>query len=72
MLILPEYKIELLNKNKKVIQLFENIEKIEKDYIKQNYNLKNKKFNKKNKSRRYKFKSKSKRNFFENRKIAAY
>jgi len=49
-LILPEYKIDLLNKNKKIIKKVENIEKIESSFIKQDFkrnNFKNKKFVKK-------------------------
>jgi len=48
-LILPEYKIDLLNKNKKIITKIENFEKIEKIFIKPNFKRKdyiNKKFNK--------------------------
>ena len=51
-LILPEYKIDLLNKNKKIITKIENFEKVEKNFIKPNFkNFKrkgyiNKKFNK--------------------------
>ncbi len=63
-LILPEYKIEFLNKNKKTIK---NIENIEKDYVKPSYNNKtkyrnsifNKKFSKNQKfKKKYKFDSK--------------
>jgi len=36
-LAIPEYKIDLLNKNKKIIKKVENIEKIEKNPLKQNY-----------------------------------
>ena len=71
-LILPEYKIDLLNKNKKVIKEVKNIETIEKNLIKQDYNRKQfhdkkfrNKFNKKNKFRKYKFKPKVKKNNFE-------
>lgn len=48
-LILPEYKINLLNKNKKIITRIENYQKIEKNFIKSNYKKKeftNKKYNK--------------------------
>ena len=60
-LILPEYKIDLLNKNKKTIK---NIENIEKDYLKPSYSNKtkyrnsifNKKFSKNQKfKKRHKF-----------------
>ena len=50
-LIIPEYRIDLLNKNKKNIKKVENIEKIQDNFVKQNYNKKNfskKKFIKKN------------------------
>ena len=53
MLVIPEYKIDLLNKNKKTIKKIENIETIENSFIKQDYSRKkfnNKKFNKRNKS----------------------
>jgi ribonuclease E len=36
-LIIPEYKIDLQNKNKKTIKKIENIEKIESNVIKQNF-----------------------------------
>ncbi len=39
-LVIPEYKIDLLNKNKKIIKKVENIEKMEKNYIKQDYKRK--------------------------------
>ena len=44
-LILPEYKMNLLNKNKKIIKKIENIENIESNFIKQDY--KTNKFKKK-------------------------
>jgi len=59
-LVVPEYKIDLLNKNKKTLKKVENIEKIETNFIKQNYNRKNfmnKKFNN-NFKNRGKFKKK--------------
>ena len=40
-LIIPEYRIDLLNKNKKNIKKVENIEKIQDNFVKQNYNKKN-------------------------------
>ena len=75
--IIPEYKIDLLNKNKKVIKKIENIEKIS---LKNNYNRKNfidNKFNKNskisNKSRKkFKYHSKIEKNNFENKKLANY
>ena len=79
-LVIPEYKIELLNKNKKVIKKIENIEKIENISEKNNYvrnNFKNNKFNKHFKTRnkykkKFKYRSKLKKNNFENKKIANY
>ena len=75
--IIPEYKIDLLNKNKKIIKKIENIEKIS---LKDNYNRKNfidNKFNKNskvsNKSRKkFKYHSKIEKNNFENKKLANY
>ena len=75
--IIPEYKIDLLNKNKKIIKKIENIEKIS---LKDNYNRKNfidNKFNKNskvsNKSRKkFKHHSKIEKNNFENKKLANY
>jgi len=63
---IPEYKIDLLNKNKKIIKKIENIEKIEKPVVNNNYNRKifsNKKFNSSFNNRtkyKKKFKSQSK------------
>ena len=75
--IIPEYKIDLLNKNKKIIKKIENIKKIS---LKDNYNRKNfidNKFNKNskvsNKSRKkFKYNSKIEKNNFENKKLANY
>ena len=57
-LILPEYEIELLNKNKKIIKKISNIESIDSNYNLKNRIMKNsinKKFNKNfNKKRRFK------------------
>ncbi len=71
-LILPEYKIDLLNKNKKLIKEVKNIEVVEKNLIKQDYNRKHypgkkfgNKFNRKNKFKKYKFRTKDKKNNFE-------
>ena len=75
-LILPEYKINLLNKNKKIIKKIENLEKIENNFIKQNYirkNFSNKKFNKNNKfKKKYNYYSKNKSNNFQDKKSANY
>ncbi len=79
-LIIPEYRIDLLNKNKKIIKKVENIEKIEKHSFKQNYDRKNfmmKKNNKKFKSKgkfkkKFGYHSKIRKNNFENKKIVSY
>tara|TARA_B100000029_G_scaffold469834_1_gene508061 strand:- start:1345 stop:3225 length:1881 start_codon:yes stop_codon:yes gene_type:complete len=79
-LVIPEYKIDLLNKNKKIIKKVENIERNEKTYEKKDFsrkNFKSKKFNKHFKSRnkykkKFKYRPGNKKNFFENKKIANY
>ena len=79
-LVIPEYKIDLLNKNKKIIKKVENIERNEGIYEKKDFdrkNFKNKKFNKHFKSRnkfkkKFKYRPKNKKNFFDNKKIANY
>ena len=79
-LVIPEYKIDLLNKNNKIIKKIENIEKVEKISLKENYdrkNFKNKKFNKNYKMRnnfkkKFKYHSKPKKNNFENKKLATF
>ena len=79
-LIIPEYKIELFNKNKKIINRIENIEKIEDISYQQNYTKKkftNNKF-KKNFMQSRKFKKKNNydskivKKKFENKKLANY
>ena len=75
--IIPEYKIDLLNKNKKIIKKIENIEKIS---LKNNYNKKNfigNKFNKNSKmsnksKKKFRYHSKIEKNNFENKKLANY
>ena len=75
--IIPEYKIDLLNKNKKIIFKIENIENTNRDFIKQNYNrneFKNKKFNKNFKTRgkfkkKYNYYSKITKNNVESKKL---
>ena len=73
-LIIPEYKIELQNKNKKTIKKVENLENIEKDFVKNNF--KKAGFSKQNYLKRHKFKkkynyhSKPKKNNFENKKVS--
>ena len=76
-LIIPEYKMDLLNKNKKIIKKIENIEKVysRKNQIKKNFS--NKKFNKNFRmrdkfKRKFKHHSKMRRNNFENKKLANY
>ena len=74
-LMIPEYKIELLNKNKKIINKVENIEKIENNLIKQNYKMKgfNKKYKKNfkkksNFNKKFSYSSKIKKNNTEDKK----
>ena len=73
-LVIPEYKIDLLNKNKKIIKNIENIENAENSFIKQNYDgnkFANKKFTKRNKfKKKYKYQSKKIKNNFDFRKTA--
>ena len=73
-LVIPEYKIYLLNKNKKIMKKIENIETIENSFIKQNYNrnkFTNKKFIKRDKfKKKYNYQSKKRRNNFDFRKTA--
>ena len=76
-LIIPEYKIELLNKNKKVLKKVEHIEKIEKNFERRDFrrnHFNNKKFMKKNKSKKgFRHNPKFKRrNNFDNKKAANY
>tara|TARA_B100000427_G_C15427586_1_gene559237 strand:+ start:35 stop:916 length:882 start_codon:yes stop_codon:yes gene_type:complete len=75
-LIIPEYKIYLMNKNKKIIKKVENIEKVENNFIKQDYSRKkfnNKKFGKPNKFRKkFNYQGKKRRMGFDNKKIVNY
>ena len=79
-LAIPEYKIDLLNKNNKIKKKIENIEKIEKENLKQKYNRQNfiNKKNNKNFSRQGNFKKKFRynpkirKNNFERKKTANY
>ena len=79
-LVIPEYKIDLLNKNNKIIKKIEHIEEVEKILSKVNYdrkNFKNTKFNKNFKMRnkfkkKFKHHSKIKKNNFENKKLANF
>jgi len=69
-LIIPEYRMELLNKNKKIINRIEHIEKIELDKVydrKKNINTKNNsnyKMRKRRFKKNFKYHSKSKKNYF--------
>ena len=75
-LIIPEYKIDLLNKNKKIIKKIENIEKIEDISFKKNHVRKNfmpRKNNRNFKMRnKFKYHSRSKKNYNINKKIINY
>ena len=75
-LTIPEYKIDLLNKNKKIIKKIENIEKIEDISFKKNYVRKkfmpgniNRNFKMQNK---FKYHSQKKKNYNINKKIINY
>ena len=75
-LTIPEYKIDLLNKNKKIIKKIENIEKIEDISFKKNYVRKkfmpgknNRNFKMQNK---FKYHSQTKKNYNINKKIINY
>ena len=76
-LVIPEYKINLLNKNKKIIKKIENIERIEKN-SNHNYNNNRNKYmigkNKKNFRPRNKFKKfpRNRRNVPINKKTVNY
>ena len=71
-LVIPEYKIELQNKNKKTIKKVEHLELIEKNVKKQHYkrnDFKGKKFiKKKGFNKKYKYKPKSNKTNFDNKK----
>ena len=75
-LILPEYKTELLNKNKKIIKKIDNLQKIETNLFNKNFKKNrfiNQNFKGKNKfKKRYNYQSKSRRNNFVNKKAATY
>ena len=79
-IIIPENKIELLNKIKKIINKIENIERIKDISLNENYakkNFINKKNNKNFKMRgkfkkKFKYYSKIRKNNFENKKTANY
>ena len=75
-LVVPEYKIDLLNKNKKIIKKIENIETVENSFINKNYSRNkfvNKKFSKGNKfKKKYNYLSKKRKNKFDFKKTANY
>ena len=75
-LVIPEYKINLLNKNKKIIKKIENIETIENNFKKPNYikeKFANKKFVKSNKyKKKYNPPSNKIKNDFYSKKFANY
>ena len=75
-LIIPEYKIELLNKNKKTIMKVENIERAESNIQKKNHirkNFRNKKFNKRGKfKKKFNYHSKIKRDNYHGKKSVNY
>jgi len=72
-LAIPEYKIALLNKNKKIIKKIDNIQKISfnKNYGEKNYmyNKKNKNFRSKNKFKKY---FKQRKSNYHNKKVINY
>ena len=80
--ILPEYKIDLLNKNKKIIKTIGNFIKIEENFTQQDNKGKklkfmNKKYNKnymkKNKfKKKYNYQSKVEKNNLDNKKLVSY
>ena len=75
-LILPEYKIELLNRNNKIIKKIENIDQHESNFMWQKFKKKefnNKKFIGKNKyNKRFGYRSKTRRSGFDNKKSIGY
>jgi len=72
-LAIPEYKISLLNKNKKIIKKIENIEKIQSisERSRKNFMINNKNFKFKSRSKFRKY-PKNKRNISHNKKIINY
>ncbi len=75
-LILPEYKIELLNRNNKIIKKIENIDQYESSFMWQKFKkkeFKKKKFIGKNKfNKKFNYKSKTRRSGFDNKKSIGY
>ena len=74
--LIPEYKIDLLNKNKKTIFKVENIVKEENIIPKKNHirkDFKKNKFNKYSKfKKKYKYEPKTKKNITDSKKIVNY
>ena len=66
-LVIPEYKIELINKNKKIIKKIENIQKLE--LVEKNNAWNSKKFKKINFKNKTKKPFKKSKNFIKNKKI---
>ena len=79
-LIIPEYQIDLLNKNKKIIKKIQNYERIETNFInldKKSKRLVNKKYNKKfikkgSSRNKYDYRLKFEKNNIHNKKLARY
>ena len=75
-LAIPEYKIDLLNKNKKIIKKIENIEKIEDIFFKKNHVRKKIMPGKNNRNskmqNKFKYHSQTKKNYNINKKIINY
>ena len=75
-LILPEYKIELLNRNNKIIKKIENIDQYESSFMWQKFKkkeFKKKKFIGKNKlNKKFGHKPKTQRSSFDNKKSIGY
>ncbi len=75
MLLIPEYKIDLLNKNNKIIKKVENIEAIESNLPKVNYDKKvfsGKTFRKPKKfKKKYNYRPKNKKVFLDSKKVVA-
>ena len=74
--IIPEYKMELQNRNKKIIKIIENTEQIKKNYITRNYKknkFTRKKYMKRNKPKEnYNYQPKVRENNFINKKSVGY
>jgi len=75
-LILPEYKIELLNRNNKIIKKIENIDQNESNFMWQKFkkrNFNNKKFIRKGKfNKKFGYSSKARKSGVDNKKFIGY